>query len=198
MEQHEQEKRQTHYAEGHRDGKILVVGAETEFLFQRGMNLVVGLIESLRHIACAHAKPKMLLDDMERGPRKLNALRQRPAIGVVETAVEVVFEQGRGKAGMKAWMLPVVVVGYALLNVSDILIGQGLHALGILAQVLGSQVTCQCGFQVFAVGGGAFKRQSAALGPTFLQLLAAVIESHEFESCRANSRCRGRFSFPKC
>ena len=100
IQQDEQKKRQAYQAEGHGNGQVLVVGTKTELLLQRGTYLAIRRAEGLRHIACAHPKPRMLPDEMERSPRELNPLSQGAAIGVVETTVEVVFKQGSGKAGM--------------------------------------------------------------------------------------------------
>ena len=44
-----------------------------------------------------------------------------------------VFEQSRRKAGMHPRVLPVVVVGHALLNVADVFVSKCPYTLGILA-----------------------------------------------------------------
>ena len=71
-------------------------------------------------------------------------------------------------------MLPVVVVGNALLYVVDVVVSQSHHALGVFAETLGGEITRQGGLQ------GDIEGQSAALGPGLLQFLAAVVQAHIF------------------
>ena len=142
------------------------------------MNLIIGLGKSLRHITRTHTEPRILFDDMERGPCKLNALRQRPSVGVVETAIKVILEQRRRKAGMNSRMFPVVVVGYTLLYISDVFIGQGHHAFGILAKVFGGKITRQSCLKVFATCRCTFQRHVAAHRPCLTQFVTIEIQPY--------------------
>ena len=116
----------------------------------------------------------MLPYEVERRPRVFDALRERATVGVVVTPVEVVFKQGRRQARPQARMLPLVVIGDALLYVADVVVGESHHALGVFAEVLGGEVTRQGGLQ------GDVERHCTALGPGLLQLLAAVVQAHIF------------------
>ena len=74
IEQDEQEKRQSHHTERHGNSEILIMGTKTEFLFQRRLDIFIGLGKGLWHIARAHPKPRMLLDEMQRSPCKFDTL----------------------------------------------------------------------------------------------------------------------------